>query len=130
MTTLEKIRSKCIEVNPQIGREKWRCLTCNAQTFFGEENLHNIDCGNPKPSREIFAGRPIRLADVLLAMGGELSDKGVLVNTGGDMCFMGIENGFGVRNTNYPIVKWNLRKDSLEDQSPEVITFISSILGV
>lgn len=52
-------------------------------------------------------GRPIRLADVLL--------------TGAD--------GFGAKNVLDLTIYWNLRKDSLEDQSEETIDFIYQLLA-
>lgn len=70
--------------------------------------------------------RPIRLADVLLA-----------IDKFGNYCIAARENGtFMVYGddcewrANGKLLFWNLRKDSLEDQSPECLEFLANLLAV
>lgn len=101
---LEAIRRKCIEANPQ---KVW--VETNCQIFGEARVLH----GN-EPRRAA-----IRLADVLNAI--RQSDKYVNVNKFGN--FVAYDDaGLGAT--------WNLFHDDLEQQSPETIDFISSVLGV
>lgn len=128
MTNLELIRQKCIEANPDIVE----CLSCKGQGFTSEHDVpasHNggdgscetcpvqvqcIDCsatGKIEP-------RPIRLADVLLAIkkdGFSLSSDGIFLE-----------------NIDYETYKecgaWNLRKDDLNEQSEETINFLAELL--
>jgi len=130
---LEKIRAKCIEVNPEIVELKFGCeiaLKGVRKHFYlsGDSNgSHHLAIGGVEIplSNKWFVdnckiiGRPIRLADVLLAIGA-IDGVHATVSTKGQI---------DVHPFNGDTV-WNLRKDSAEDQSPECIAFISSILGV
>lgn len=58
----------------------------------------------------------ISLADVLVAIG---NGKGLKVSMDGTFC--NHDGSIGVQ--------WNLRQDSLESQSPEVLAFLASLLG-
>lgn len=66
-------------------------------------------------------GRPIRLADVLLAMGRK-ADR---INVGGDGAFNCLNQLLGNWSKR---AFWNLRKDNLEDQSEECINFLYELL--
>lgn len=105
---LEKIRAKCIEVNPGIAthREPCQCKDHGLCPFKDHSRI----------------GRPIRLADVLLAIDFVRPTK--------QSWFVRYDGMFFENRWNEWGPTWNLRQDSLEDQSPEVIAFISSILGV
>lgn len=92
---LQKIRAKCIEVNPEI--VVWSPIVAD---------------------KKRKAPRPIRLADVLLAM------KNVSLEVS---WFEGDDSLMRLDGAN---VRWNLREDDLEKQSEETIKFIGSVLGV
>lgn len=64
-------------------------------------------------------GRPIRLVDVLLAMRGL---NYISIDPSGDFWQT------STRGRSHLVANWNLRADSLEDQSPETISFIHSLL--
>lgn len=94
MTSLDLIREACVKANPEI--VVWS-PTVN--------------------EKERKAPRPIRLADVLLAI-----PEGFALDSQGYFC-EGDYNGY-VPNG----LKWNLRNDSLESQSKDTIKFIASLL--
>jgi hypothetical protein len=101
MPPLDLIRQKCIEANPDI--EKAQEVPCYCH--------NDPKCINaPK--------RPIRLADVLLAIGQKYGDH-VLEFSGVETC--SLEAARSVR-------KWNLREDDLTKQSPETLEFLASLL--
>jgi len=111
---LELIRQKCIEANPEI-----------LETLSLSENAEIIH------TRTI--SRPIRLADVLLA----IREKDVVISafqSDEGACFGKVVDG----NTNYDdrfevdwsLAFWNLRKDDLNEQSQETISFIASLFEV
>ena len=103
---LEKIRAKCIEVNPEI-----------------------VEYHPGDRLRTDGWVRTIRLADVLLAIYAQSPANKTLITLESDGQFVVTSyDNAGKKMELGPT--WNLRKDSLEDQSPECITFISSILGV
>lgn len=66
-------------------------------------------------------GRPIRLADVLLAI-GRREDR-IHLSCDGWFCLLDAYTSNFMRRFN-----WYLHKDSLEDQSEETIDFIYSLL--
>lgn len=108
MTLLQQIREKIVAAVPEI---KTRALKINL------------------PEIQLEQKDTIRLSDVLVAMGKKRA--GIYVSYCGEFMEAQIQNGY----TNYIPVKeagifWNLRKDSLDDQSPETIQFIHSILCV
>lgn len=103
MTLLQKIREKCIEANPE--------KVCP----------HSATCKGPRCS-------VIRLADVLLAIGNML----VVVDCWGNMyqLSMKLSDKLPKFDKKNPTARWNLRRDNLEDQSPETLEFISKVLEV
>ncbi|HEY1757932.1 MAG TPA: hypothetical protein VGG72_21360 [Bryobacteraceae bacterium] len=140
MTNLDLIRQKCIEANPDIVELKEGCIVhVNelSHTVFGKDGgkfmaylnrpfpddlLVNdfYDCEFSEGTDEIrIIGRPIRLADVLLAAIG----KGLAVNTIG--VFMSDEEGIMPHTFR---AAWNLRKDDLNEQSEETINFLAELL--
>lgn len=98
---VEEIRAACIKANPEIEQ---RNIT-KIRNGHGETIDVHVDDGR------FF--RPIRLADVLLAM-DEKAD--------GYISFT--EWHFFIFH------RWNLRTDDLTQQSPECIAFIHSLLKV
>lgn len=78
--------------------------------YDSEENMHTI---NLKDGEYEILGRPIRLADILLAMNTNLKISKVAMEG-----WLEIITG----------EKWNLRADDLEKQSPETIDFLANLL--
>jgi hypothetical protein len=76
--------------------------------------MDGCSCGREWP-------RPLRLADVLLAIGKEYVDLGV--NCEGQW-----ENAMGVGITGADNAAWNLRADDLEKQSEETIRLLHELL--
>jgi hypothetical protein len=98
---LETIRQACIKANKEI-----------VTTHLPTEKF------NPYETE-----RPIRLADVLLAIGDNNPKvNGIRANGG----FMRIGR-FQQRNTNYTLF-WNLRTDDLTAQSNDTIEFLANLL--
>ena len=103
---LADIRAKCIEANPEIAEHYTKVRGQVTGT------LHHI---------RTKVGRPIRLADVLLAIGMRPRLQ------------VGINEGLGVMTTGDGTMlraTWNLRTDDLTKQSPKTIAFIHSLLSV
>lgn len=89
------IRAKCIEAHPEID---------------------HIQEAAPGRSEALIDGRPIRLADVLLAWETkyeELPDQTI---------------GRGMEQLWSIYCKWSLRADDLDQQSDETISFIHDLL--
>lgn len=98
---LELIRRECIKANAEIE-------TYNCECFTG---CHAI-------------GRPIRLADVLLAI-GEFGHHNIAV-TSGSVIIEASEIGW--RDCEPKRLHWNLRKDDLTLQTDEFIQFAYDLL--
>ena len=94
MKNLQIVRGAVIKANPEIMEIRVRKL-CKEHGF-GNDKCHCI-------ARQ----RPIRLADVLLAIGEIRPDFLLAVGH---------------------LASWNLRKDNLEEQSEETINFLASLL--
>lgn len=127
---IKKIREACIAANPSI---KDLVFGCEVKTPYGnitklvwetrgksiwlteEDSRYNLE------DLEII-GRPIRLADVLLAI-QKKQHKNItyLVSTFG--IFMDSHFNFSMKH------QWNLLKDDLTLQSPETISFILELLS-
>jgi hypothetical protein len=89
-----------------------------SQIFFLWEGAHAIDgFFYPKQFNEVaqVLDRPIRLADVLLAIGSKYAVDGA-----GEIYRSGYLTGDSV---------WNLRADDLEQQSEETISFLYELLS-
>ena len=130
---------KCIEANPEIvelkfGCEIFRTGATKREFFVGQFAdqmsivridkmgawLPTIMSKPPNSQQYTVVGRPIRLADVLLAMG----ETDWHVGTNGR--FFAWSRNLG-EMIGQP-VSWNLRKDDLNEQSEETINFLASLL--
>ena len=126
---INKIREACIKANPEIVELKFGCeveITHKASDYFGRKlfvsekpdafgvlsvtipNFYSIAVS--KENIEII-GRPIHLADVLLA----IIDKNKL--------FKHTEQLLGT-----VAIHWKLENDNLENQSEETLKFIVELL--
>lgn len=109
MTTIERIRQKCIEANPEIrGRE---------YVYTGARGGKAISTVNS----------PIRLADVLLAL--LATKKWVEVRLASTDFEIGYDD-HADENSYTKWVSWSLRNDDLEQQSEECVEFIGRVLNV
>ncbi len=118
MTNLEKLRAAIIEAVPEIvervdkevlGYAYWFRLH---KSWSDEEILECVTGVQPK----------ITLADVLRAIpGGELT---LVIDDMGEFGW----RTTGKRDVYWLGVYWNLAKDNLDDQSPETIDFLTSVL--
>lgn len=110
---LGAVRQKCIEANPTIVR-------------WGGFDLAKMALGGV-PESAPDEVRPIRLADVLLAIGKAM--------TRGNSYFVDADGGFHEwfapqgRLDLRTVGRWNLRADDLSQQSEETIDFIASLLA-
>lgn len=110
---LEAVRQKCVEANPDINL-----------VFLGDER-----------GRPLYASRYPTLADVLLA---STKAFGYWDNLGKDLPSLQYDALIGFiivavepdesEYRDVTKVKWNLRRDSLNDQSPETIRFLYTLL--
>lgn len=139
------VREACIAANPEIVELKFGCRFffkgnnngCVALSNDEWKRLHfmislpmlepKYDTLNRKDLLDEEAleiiGRPIRLADVLLALGNteHRSEVGVNFDSDGAYIFYDdFENASGG--------KWNLLKDNLSDQSDETKLFLTGLL--
>lgn len=112
MKNLEKIRAKCIEVNPAIEKQ-------------GGWVVVPAKLSQEEAEAQVYIPRPIRLADVLLAIREKNHSCQIPLEASPLLWY---EAGTGA--VALPSFVWNIRKDSLEDQSEETLAFISSILHV
>lgn len=94
MELVEKIRARCIDANPNIVE------------LLDEDEADYLDM---EPYQE--AERPIRLADVLLAIS--------------QTDLMHMKAAFGE-----VAAKWDLAADDLERQTPQELIFIAELLGI
>jgi hypothetical protein len=103
---LETIREKCIEANPEIHRvfDNWASTHDRDEEQFTHEE------------------RPIRLADVLLAMEGEPYFIGT------DGCWQRWDDNLGLISCAMQN-SWNLHEDDLTKQSPETVDFLYALLS-
>jgi len=140
---LEAVRAKIVEANPEIMEVKYGC-------YLSGRGLHNAFVFNRRtgqdtilvevggyttaeiPADEIerytIHGRVIRLEDVLLAAQGHI---GWLEPDGmGTLWLCDQVKRWGKPMRDERIVGWNLRSDSLDQQPPETIAFLHSLLSV
>ena len=103
---LDLVRAACIEANPS------------------DPTLRDQNSGQGLQIKRAH-GRPVRLADVLLAI--ERSDHDELYSVGeGGWFYQDTLQGDGYANMD---VLWNLRKDDLTEQSDECVSFLAQLLG-
>lgn len=122
---LELIRQKCIEVNPEILKLTFGCQIKERGSIYIDKY---IDTGADKETgQDIYhtwyypdghfaewevVGRPIRLADVLLA------HQAIKYETA-------MTKYYQIASV---VEKWNLHKDDLTEQSDECVKFIADLL--
>jgi hypothetical protein len=105
------ITEKCIAANPEIRKHYAMCPGCGSGIC-----KQLMYC-------PIEISRPVRLADVLLAMEEKRGiDEDYMLSPSGNMFAMHTPNGSCIFN-------WNLRADRLEDQSEETIDFLANLLS-
>ena len=131
---IQFIRERCIEANPSIKKLEFGCEVewkgagaskgifikdkrddSKSYLFYGSDRVETFDKEQCKEHVSII-GRPIRLADMLLAFKSE--NILAQVDTKGQINFQPFKGD----------TSWNLLKDNLQDQSPETIDFIYSLL--
>lgn len=146
MNQIEKIRKACIKANPGIVELKFGCV-------IKSHNIHELppvcdpivmktDNGRYVVSSKQYGvvgdyaekdfeiiGRPIRVADVLVALKG----YGHYISIGwsireGYGCWYVYEDETGGFVAKAEQMAWNLREDDLERQSEECLDFIASLL--
>lgn len=145
---LEAIRQKCVKANPKIAELTFGCELAvgdsGRRRFFTGENkedsewffveLDQVGCEDEYYYREgpsedinkaIIIGRPIHLADILVAI--DVDQKVKSIN---NLEYLSNEMEHLWSVAKGLIHKWNLRQDDLEKQSPETIDFIANVLGV
>ena len=108
MTDFEIVRDACVRANPVTMPAAGECAYCKGQVCYCPERTLE---GSWKS-----AGRPIRLADVVLAIKSSDPSKmtvGRFKELCGDVCS-----------------RWNLRTDNLSQQSAETLKFLASLLRV
>lgn len=124
MDKLKHIREKCIEANPEIKKRRYK--TQELLLYMFEQLEHDIGVSIPsvedhqKQAKE-YAIHPIRLADVLLAIGDILDETQTYKEKMGDYFVVG-------HDEKDEQLKWNLKDDNLDNQSPETLEFIANLL--
>lgn len=147
MNNLDLIRQKCIEANPEIMELKFGCtvLHNDGETLLvvrwntSNDSLDTVAIGtaspfesyNLYPSEYTVLGRPIRLADCLLAIheaiiDGQEVEKNTRMNL--DVNTSGLFTGNFFDWENDQVYFWNLRLDDLTQQSENTITFLADLL--
>lgn len=119
-SNLEQLKKKIQEANPEIMEVKFGCEIRTPFTTYV--------IGKHTPDKENvieILGRPIRLADVLLALENEYQaqDKSYAVDGEGTFIFVNKDVEMTWVNGS-----WNLKSDSLDKQSPETINFLMELL--
>jgi hypothetical protein len=150
---LETVRKACIAANPsimeigfgcevqfileKIGIEKWivgiellndNVLLIRQERFNNTLTISKKALLDEQNYNQTILGRPIRLADVLLAI--RINDKPITEVWTVDMWggFKLIHNDIKSARIENTQVKWNLLKDDLTLQSPETISFLYQLL--
>lgn len=138
-TNLEIIRAATIAASPEIMELKFGCTVLHndgeallvVRWNTSNDSLDTVTIGtaspfesyNLYPSEYTVLGRPIRLADVLMAIKQE--HRIFAVDDNGDIISLDIAG----RVITYPaLANWNLRLDDLTQQSPETLQFLSDLL--
>lgn len=136
---IETIRKACIAANPEIGSTVVKCICGHQFNCHAKHNVSAADIERRRSSlyseskcshciclewHEDFV-RPIHLADVLLAIENQ-KEVTVLIDSLG--CFMTVMPGEQPVFVSALKAQWNLRKDTLTDQSDETLEFIANLL--
>jgi hypothetical protein len=153
MTKLEYIKQKCIEANPEIMELKFGCdikvnLTNGGgveATFVGFRNPDIIYFSWAKfhknkesvqtelLNRIKVMGRPIQLADVLMAIGERYGDwvgidsEGYFIEMTNTATGLGLSSAWNEKGT-HRINHWDLTK-ALDDQPEPAINYLADLLG-
>lgn len=146
---VQEIREKCVAANPEIAELKFGCWvkyrneeldrrTIALAREFEQDGFLFVPVmpfGKVQDSWEVYCpeirtleiiGRPVRLADVLLAMLDNYMAPNIGLGTGSDGdCLWWFD-----KEHSKAAILWNLRADDLEQQSDETISFIHSLLFV
>ncbi len=136
MNKIETIREACIKANPSIKDLVFGCVVVN-EVGEQERVLWSIDSWK-KGGKDVqldgtavhiheselkeIIGRPIRLADVLLAIEKKYKDKYRVTSQGVFENYNPLLQRHVVNET------WNLLKDDLTQQSDETIDFLFELL--
>lgn len=151
MTNLNIIREACIKANPEIMEFKfgceiefivqidWRKVSAGLRStkifFIGidedsnkcywspEKSFLMVDPNEEKMRGYTILGRPIRLADVLLAMEKKVKDKST-----NNTEYLSNEMQYLWESAKDIIHLWNLREDDLSKQSAECLEFLANLL--
>lgn len=142
MTNLQTVREAVIKAVPEIVSLQFGCAIEHSDEratiirlyenhpFMFSAVIARTD-GYPKnadglPKDEVTViGRPIRLADVLLAVGEAAREVSYFVDSDGNFHEWFAPKG---RLDLRTIAHWNLREDDLSKQSEETIEFLASLL--
>lgn len=138
---IKLIKEKCIEANPEIMELKFGCYInpsvdsvwyvlhelvggyVNAIEIVQDEE-HLVYGAKTRIFPKEILGRPIRLADILIAIEKvKLGDVYYSIRTGGEIIKGNIETSYEEE-----VSFWNLRTDNLDQQSPECIEFLENLL--
>lgn len=149
----EFIRQATITANPEIVELKFGCgirrfgdkgikdvfvdLIARPQTnevwiwrdSLGDDepsDLFHFEADTQEIESWIIIGRPIRLADVLIATKRPLSNRTTNFHMGDETTFF---LSYYDQIDKYHSAPWDLKNDSLEYQSPETISFLYQLLG-
>jgi hypothetical protein len=109
----EIIRQKCIEANPvNLGTNRV-CNFCNSQFCI---------CNNRSKNHEEDFGKPrhLGLADVLIALDINSTSTRIELKVSSNLFSICIDNDSCI---------WNLKSDTLEEQSEETIDFLYELLS-
>lgn len=124
---IQAIRAACIKANPEIVELKFGCeielydvkqkvisYKRNNWRLTTDKSDCKMDASELKEKVTIL-GRPIRLADVLLAIPRSIRER-MEIN----------HSAFGIYSQGHEF--WNLLKDDLSLQTPETLSFIADLL--
>jgi hypothetical protein len=133
------IRQKCIEVNPEIAELKFGCEVISGKTQFrilvikdgvglAELNDGMLMDFTRSTIFDVVLGRPLRLADVLLAVKASES-YGHYIPSVDCEGFFRTEMGVVIGDEEKGDLRWNLRADDLEKQPEGTISFLYELLS-
>jgi hypothetical protein len=137
MIPYEQLKSVIQAANPEIMELKFGCWATNAINNYvclgGDwfapvsngvlQGYNRFKFGDIKPyTHTKLLGRPIRLADVLLAMKSNTRMENTVL-------MMDLPGTFAYSDAqNHAIMRWNLKDDNLDHQSEECKQFLISLL--
>lgn len=120
------VRDACIKANPSILNLEFGCEYESEFTYKGEHTIFRIpESGYPGKNNKII-GRPIRLADVLLAIWKKTPSNKTKITVESDGQFLVFNP---LLNQRFAKQTWNLLKDDLSQQSQETMEFLAGLLS-